>query len=93
MASRLIINNPGTFNPDEIITMGDFAEYITKALGIYRTGVAKDGLFTDVKKQTSMLMRFKSLRSMELLTDITMGVSALMLAYPGRKLWLCIAGL
>ncbi|RKD24752.1 InlB B-repeat-containing protein [Caminicella sporogenes] len=48
MASRLIIKNPENFNPDKPITRGDFAEYITKALGIYRTGVAKKQQFTDV---------------------------------------------
>ncbi|QGG47220.1 S-layer homology domain-containing protein [Heliorestis convoluta] len=47
MASRLIINNPDAFRPDASITRGDFAEYITKALGIYRTNVSK-AYFTDV---------------------------------------------
>lgn len=48
MASRLVIDNPTTFMPDENITRGEFAEYITKALGLYRTGVAKEDKFTDV---------------------------------------------
>lgn len=48
MASRLIIKNPENFQPDAKITRGEFAEYITKALGIYRTNVAKDNLFQDV---------------------------------------------
>ena len=54
MASRLIIGNPTTFTPDGYITRGEFAEYITKALGLYRTGVAKAGLFNDVTKQNTL---------------------------------------
>ncbi|AKL96033.1 cell wall/surface repeat protein [Clostridium aceticum] len=49
MASRLVIKNPETFNPEGYITRGEFAKYITKALGIYRTGVAKVSKFTDVE--------------------------------------------
>lgn len=49
MASRLVIDNPTTFMPDLNITRGEFAEYITKALGLYRTGVAKTRRFTDVE--------------------------------------------
>lgn len=48
MASRLVIKNPDDFVPDRPITRGDFAEYITKALGVYRTGAAKEQPFTDV---------------------------------------------
>jgi len=48
MASRLIIKNPQGFVPDENITRGEFAEYITKALGIYRTKVARGDEFTDI---------------------------------------------
>ncbi len=49
MASRLIIKNPDSFNPDGYITRGEFAEYITRALGLYRTGVAKELHFNDVE--------------------------------------------
>ena len=38
MASRLIIRNPETFTPQKSITRADFAEYIIRALGIYREG-------------------------------------------------------
>ncbi|SET15019.1 Listeria/Bacterioides repeat-containing protein [Natronincola peptidivorans] len=48
MASRLIIKNPETFTPNGAISRGEFAEYITKALGLYRTGASKAGKFTDV---------------------------------------------
>ena len=33
---------------------GELAEYITKALGIYRTGVAKDNVFNDVTKSNKL---------------------------------------
>ncbi len=49
MASRLVIKNPDTFDPDGFITRGEFAEYITKALGIFRTGVEKTKKFSDVR--------------------------------------------
>ncbi|TCO75046.1 InlB B-repeat-containing protein, partial [Marinisporobacter balticus] len=49
MASRLIIKNPENFMPDEDITRADFAEYITKAIGVYRTQIAKEDQFSDVK--------------------------------------------
>lgn len=48
MASRLVIDHPEAFKPDDAITRGEFAEYITKALGLYRTGVAKNTRFKDV---------------------------------------------
>jgi hypothetical protein len=48
MASRLIIKNPETFKPNDNITRGDFAEYITKALGVYRTGQEVGDAFTDI---------------------------------------------
>jgi hypothetical protein len=48
MASRLIIKNPETFMPNQSITRGEFAEYITKALGIYRSGVVSTQKFSDV---------------------------------------------
>lgn len=48
MASRLVIKNPETFTPDVAITRGEFAEYITKALGLFRTDVANTRLYSDV---------------------------------------------
>jgi hypothetical protein len=52
MGSRLVVNGVGNgnFDPDRAITRGEFAAIITKALGIYRTGVGTDQ-FTDVKKE------------------------------------------
>lgn len=48
MASRLVVKNPETFTPDDAITRGEFAEYITKALGLFRTDVANTRLYSDV---------------------------------------------
>ncbi len=47
IASRLIISKPFEFQPDELITRGEFAEYIVKALGIYRND-STDYEYTDV---------------------------------------------
>jgi hypothetical protein len=49
MASRLVIKDPENYKPDAEITRGEFAESITKAIGIYRSKVAKESQFTDVK--------------------------------------------
>lgn len=38
MASRLVVFNAATFEPNKAITRADFAEYIVRALGIYRQG-------------------------------------------------------
>ncbi|OHW63568.1 endo-1,4-beta-xylanase A precursor [Andreesenia angusta] len=48
MASRLVIFNPETFEPDKAITRADFAEYIVRALGIYREGSQHENEFKDV---------------------------------------------
>ncbi len=48
MASRLIIGDPETFKPDSFITRGEFIEYITKALGIYRKGAVPVTVFKDL---------------------------------------------
>jgi len=48
MASRLVIFNPEEFEPNKAITRADFAEYIVRALGIYREGSAHDNNFKDV---------------------------------------------
>ena len=48
LAARLIIRAPEHFTPNNAITRGEFAEYITKALGIYRTNSANGSLFKDI---------------------------------------------
>ncbi len=48
MASRLVIFNPETFVPDKAITRADFAEYIVRALGLYREGSKHENKFNDV---------------------------------------------
>ncbi|MDD3040980.1 S-layer homology domain-containing protein [Bacteroides sp.] len=48
MASRLVIFNADDFEPDSAITRADFAEYIVRALGLYREGSAHENHFKDV---------------------------------------------
>ena len=48
MASRLVIFDPETFAPDKVITRADFAEYIVRALGLYREGSTHENKFKDV---------------------------------------------
>jgi len=48
MASRLVIFNTETFAPDNTITRADFAEYIVRALGLYREGLTYVNKFKDV---------------------------------------------
>jgi uncharacterized repeat protein (TIGR02543 family) len=48
MAARLVISNPDFFDPRSKINRGVFAEYITKALGIYRQSGGRQNQFRDV---------------------------------------------
>ena len=48
LASRLIIENASNFDPDAETTRGEFIAYLVKGLGLYRTGVAHNALFTDM---------------------------------------------
>ena len=48
MASRLVIFNTETFDPNKAITRADFAEYIVRALGLYREGAKHENKFSDV---------------------------------------------
>jgi hypothetical protein len=50
MASRLVVKDPSLFVPTGKITRGEFAEYISKALGIYRTKVTFNNKFSDISK-------------------------------------------
>ena len=50
LASKIIIAEPETFSPDKNITRGEFAEYITKAIGIYRSNTVRRSIFLDVKQ-------------------------------------------
>jgi hypothetical protein len=47
LASRLIIEDTINFNPDKAITRGQFAQFLTKALGIYRDNVEIDEKYSD----------------------------------------------
>ncbi len=48
MASRIIIFEPEKFEPNKAITRADFAEYIVRALGLYREGTMHENKFKDV---------------------------------------------
>ncbi|WP_256762069.1 S-layer homology domain-containing protein [Cohnella sp. WQ 127256] len=48
LASRLVIFNPEKFEPNKAITRADFAEYIVRALGLYRDGSTHQNSFKDV---------------------------------------------
>lgn len=50
MASRLVLFNPETFKPNKAITRADFAEYIVRALGLYRQGSTHENKFSDVSE-------------------------------------------
>lgn len=53
MASRLVIQNHENFNPDKLITRGEFTDYMVRALGLYRNNVKLDNLFLDVMPETN----------------------------------------
>lgn len=48
MASRLILTDYTTFKADEAVTRAEFADYIVRALGLYREGEKVDSTFKDV---------------------------------------------
>jgi hypothetical protein len=48
MASRLVLTDYTNFEPDEAVTRAEFADYIIKALGLYREGEKVESIFTDV---------------------------------------------
>lgn len=50
LASRLVIFNAETFDPSKDITRADFAEYIIRALGLYREGSVHENIFSDVSE-------------------------------------------
>lgn len=49
MASRLVVFDPENFDPNQAITRADFAEYIVRALGLYRVGSTHENNFSDIK--------------------------------------------
>lgn len=51
MASRLVVFNSESFAPDKAITRADFAEYMVRALGLYRVGSSHDNHFKDVSEK------------------------------------------
>lgn len=49
MASRLILSDCKNFAPDEAVTRAEFADYIVRALGLYREGDTSESTFTDIE--------------------------------------------
>ncbi len=52
MASRLVITEPESFNPDLAITREAYADYITRALGIFRSDEKYEMPFSDVDDES-----------------------------------------
>ncbi|MDD3571178.1 MAG: S-layer homology domain-containing protein, partial [Lachnospiraceae bacterium] len=50
MASRMVISETETFKPDEAITRGEFADYIVRALGLFRNECNINNTFNDVSE-------------------------------------------
>ncbi|MBS7528875.1 S-layer homology domain-containing protein, partial [Fusibacter paucivorans] len=48
MASRMVIADPETFEPDALATRGAFIDYIVRAMGLYRNGAADMTLYPDM---------------------------------------------
>ncbi|MCC5910806.1 MAG: InlB B-repeat-containing protein [Clostridiaceae bacterium] len=59
MASRLVLVDYQNFEADKAVTRAEFAEYIVRALGLYREGLTLENKFTDLDKNkhlTSILI-------------------------------------
>ena len=59
MASRMVLIRPEIFEPDKFINRADFAEYIVRALGIYREDSIYENKFNDLngdKSQTQAIL-------------------------------------
>lgn len=50
MASRLIVTNLKSFDPNKKITRAELAEYLTRGLGIYKTDISTASKFKDIDK-------------------------------------------
>ncbi len=48
LVSRLIIDCEEDYDPQASVTRGEFIEYLVKALGLYKTGVAHERVFSDM---------------------------------------------
>jgi len=68
MASRLVIFDPEKFSPNKAITRGDFAEYIVRALGLYREGALGLSDFKDVNKENQRALAIKIAKDYGIIT-------------------------
>ncbi len=53
LVSKLVITNPETFKPEDNITRAEFADYIAKALGLYRSGADYRMTFSDIDSNST----------------------------------------
>lgn len=74
MASRLVIFNTDTFDPNQGITRGDFAEYIVRALGLYRVGGESKVIFPDVSSRSDRALGINIAVEYGLMTGYTDGL-------------------
>jgi hypothetical protein len=73
MASRLVIFDPENFEPNKAITRADFAEYLVRALGLYREGANHENKFTDVKPDSDRTLAILIASEYDLVTGYTDG--------------------
>ena len=73
MASRLIIFNPESFEPNKAVTRADFAEYIVRALGIYREGSTYENKFKDVSSTGERTLAVLIANEYDIVTGYTDG--------------------
>lgn len=73
MASRLVIFEPEEFEPNKAITRADFAEYIVRALGLYREGSKHDNKFSDVSTMGDRTLAILIASEYDIVTGYTDG--------------------
>ncbi|GAB6106743.1 S-layer homology domain-containing protein [Fusibacter bizertensis] len=74
MASRLVVFNTDSFDPNKGITRGDFAEYIVRALGLYRVGGESKAIFADVSSRSDRALAINIAVEYGLMTGYTDGL-------------------
>ncbi|MBP1926923.1 hypothetical protein J2Z76_002795 [Sedimentibacter acidaminivorans] len=73
MASRLVIFEPEKFEPNKAITRADFAEYLVRALGIYREDSIYENKFKDVTSSGDRTLAILIANEYEIVSGYTDG--------------------
>ena len=73
MASRLIITSPNSFKANAAITRAELAEYLVRALGLYREDHAIQLPFTDVAKTSQHALAISIANEWDLINGYTDG--------------------